>query len=119
MVAGSARKMDRTSAFDRLVHNGFFELNLDPTLIRERLLALEQGKVGFYSVGLYPAALAYNCAMQTDGSRLLLAPRPGRELLGAFPPAIWREWIRNTWPRWSKWLPICRAQAAFPTRSVI
>ena len=85
MVAGSARKMDRTSAFDRLVlQNGFFELNLDPTLIRERLLALEQGKVGFYSVGLYPAALAYNCAMQTDGSRLLLAPRPGRELLGAF-----------------------------------
>ena len=85
MVAGSARKMDRTSAFDRLVlQNGFFELNLDPTLIRERLLALEQGNVGFYSVGLYPAALAYNCAMQTDGSRLLLAPRPGRELLGAF-----------------------------------
>ncbi|MGA1689622.1 MAG: hypothetical protein ACO385_04560, partial [Candidatus Nanopelagicaceae bacterium] len=56
----------------------------DPARSDGRLLALEQGKVGFYSVGLYPAALAYNCAMQTDGSRLLLAPRPGRRLLGAF-----------------------------------
>ena len=77
--------MERWCASNRLVlQNGFFEPNLDPTLIRERLLALEQAKVGFYSVGLYPAALAYNCAMQTDGSRLLLAPRPGRRLLGAF-----------------------------------
>lgn len=67
-----------------VLQNGFFESSLDPALIRRRLLALEQGKVGFYSVGLYPAALAYNCAMQTDGSRLLLAPRPGRQLLGAF-----------------------------------
>ena len=85
MGTGSARKMERPPASNRLVlQNGFFEPNLDPTLIRERLLSLEQGKVGFYSVGLYPAALAYNCAMQTDGSRLLLAPRPGRQLLGAF-----------------------------------
>ena len=69
------------------MQNGFFESNLDPAQIRKRLLALEEGKVGFYSVGLYPAALAYNCAMQTDGSRLLLAPRPGRKLLGAFSAA--------------------------------
>jgi hypothetical protein len=69
------------------LQNGFFEPSLDPARIRERLLALEQGKVGFYSVGLYPAALAYNCAMQTDGSRLLLAPRPGRSLMGAFSAA--------------------------------
>ncbi|MDJ0708369.1 MAG: hypothetical protein QNJ46_34295, partial [Leptolyngbyaceae cyanobacterium MO_188.B28] len=29
-------------------------------------------------------SIAYNCAMQTDGERLLLAPRPGRRLMGAF-----------------------------------
>jgi hypothetical protein len=67
-----------------VLQNGFFAPNLDPTLIRERLLSLELGRVGFYSVGLYPAALAYNCAMQTDGTRLLLATRPGRSLFGAF-----------------------------------
>lgn len=66
------------------MQNGFFEANLNPARIRERLLALEHGKVGFHSVGLYPASLAYNCAMQTDGSDLLLAPRPGRTLVGAF-----------------------------------
>ncbi|MDA0963593.1 MAG: hypothetical protein O3C02_00840 [Cyanobacteria bacterium] len=69
---------------DVILQNGFFESNLDPERIRRRLLALEEGKVGFYSVGLYPASLAYNCAMQTDGSRLLLAARPGRQILGAF-----------------------------------
>ena len=52
--------------------------------IRQRVLEVTSGKVGFYSVGLYPASLAYNCAMQNAAGRLLLAPRPGRELLGAF-----------------------------------
>ena len=65
--------------------NGFFESSLDPSRIRDRLLELENGKVGFYSVGLYPISLAYNCAMQTEDPQLLLAPRPGRALLGAFP----------------------------------
>ena len=36
-------------------------------------------------MGLYPISLAYNCAMQTADPQLLLAPRPGRSLLGAFP----------------------------------
>ena len=40
--------------------------------------------VGFYSIGLYPGSLAYNAVMQAGGTPLLLAPRPGRELLGAF-----------------------------------
>ena len=65
------------------MQNGFFESNLDPSRIRDRLLELENGKVGFYSVGLYPISLAYNCAMQTADPQLLLAPRPGRALLGA------------------------------------
>ena len=41
-------------------------------------------KVGFYSVGLYPASLAYNCAMHSESNNILLAPRDGRNLLGAF-----------------------------------
>ena len=69
------------------MQNGFFESNLDPSRIRDRLLELENGKVGFYSVGLYPISLAYNCAMQTADPQLLLAPRPGRALLGAFSAA--------------------------------
>ena len=67
-----------------VLKNGFFESSLDPSRIRDRLLELENGKVGFYSVGLYPISLAYNCAMQTADPQLLLAPRPGRVLLGAF-----------------------------------
>ena len=45
---------------------------------------IESCKVGFYSVGLYPASLAYNCAMHSESNNILLAPRPGRDLLGAF-----------------------------------
>ncbi len=64
--------------------NTFFSSSLDTNLIKERLIQLRTGKVGFYSVGLYPASLAYNCAMQSNSRDLLLAPRPGRDLLGAF-----------------------------------
>ncbi len=70
------------------MQNNFFKQSTDPQTIRKRLLQLETAKIGFYSIGLYPASLAYNCAMQTDGSRLLLAPRTNRELLGAFPKQI-------------------------------
>ena len=37
-----------------VLQNGFFESNLDPSRIRDRLLELENGKVGFYSVGCTP-----------------------------------------------------------------
>ena len=37
---------------DVILQNGFFESNLDPERIRRPLLALEEGKVVFYSVGL-------------------------------------------------------------------
>ncbi|QNG26457.1 hypothetical protein [Synechococcus sp. HK01-R] len=71
-----------------LKSNTFFPRSLDAEPIRRRILELESGRVGFYSVGLYPASLAYNCAMQQDETpNLLLAPRPGRDLFGAFPPA--------------------------------
>ena len=64
--------------------NGFFPPSLDRDQLRQRVWELETGKVGFYSVGLYPASLAYNCAMQQkDEENLLLAPRPDRARLGA------------------------------------
>ena len=66
------------------MNNNFFNKPLVDNLIPLKIKELNSGKVGFYSIGLYAASLAYNCAMQTDGTRLLLAPRPGRELLGAF-----------------------------------
>ena len=66
------------------MRNSFFTQSLDAGSIRTRVRELAVGKVGFYSVGLYPASLAYNCAMQNEAGRLLLAARPGRELLGAF-----------------------------------
>ncbi|HGY5535671.1 MAG TPA: hypothetical protein ACN46Q_01765, partial [Prochlorococcus sp.] len=62
--------------------NSFFNKYMDAESIQHRIRTLETGNVGFYSVGLYPASLAYNCAMQADTVSLLLAPRPGRELLG-------------------------------------
>ena len=67
------------------MRNSFFDQSLDAGAIRRRVQELSNGKVGFYSVGLYPASLAYNCAMQNAEGLLLLAPRPGRDLLGAFP----------------------------------
>ena len=73
------------------MRNSFFDQSLDAAAIRRRVKELAIGKVGFYSVGLYPASLAYNCAMQNAKGRLLLAPRPGRDLLGAFP----KETIAN------------------------
>ncbi|MBE9154047.1 hypothetical protein IQ216_06700 [Cyanobium sp. LEGE 06143] len=66
--------------------NSFFADSLDQDTVRRRILDLEDGRVGFYSIGLYPASLAYNSAMHGGGDRLLLAPRPGRSLFGAFTP---------------------------------
>lgn len=68
------------------MQNNFFTQISDQESIRKRILEIESGKVGLYSVGLYAASLAYNCAMQTSGESLLLAPRPHREILGAFDP---------------------------------
>ena len=66
------------------MHNTFFDESSDTSKITARIHEIEHGKIGFYSVGLYPASLAYNCAMQTKGESLLLAPRPGRDIFGAF-----------------------------------
>ncbi len=66
------------------MHNNFFNDSLDKKSLKQRIRQLSRAKVGFYSIGLYPASLAYNSAMQKSEKSLLLAPRPGRELLGAF-----------------------------------
>ena len=70
------------------MRNSFFDDSLDKDYIIRRIHELDQAKVGFYSIGLYPASIAYNSAMQEGGKFLLLAPRPGRKLLGAFPEKV-------------------------------
>ena len=70
--------------FEKNSSNSFFNDNCSGELISKRINEVLKGKVGFYSVGLYPASLAYNCAMHGNGLNILLAPRNGRELFGAF-----------------------------------
>ena len=67
-----------------MIENNFFSGHRSEKTIKERLFQISQGKVGFYSVGLYPLSLAYNCAMHNKTNNILLAPRPGRDLFGAF-----------------------------------
>ena len=67
------------------MNNSFLKEINNENLILSLLENIENCKVGFYSVGLYPASLAYNCAMHSELNNILLAPRSGRELLGAFP----------------------------------
>ena len=64
--------------------NNFLCEGVDRILFNSFINELYDCKVGFYSVGLYPASLAYNCALHSDKKNILLAPRPGRDLLGAF-----------------------------------
>ena len=66
------------------MENKFFNGTIDKFSIDSFLKNIINSKVGFYSVGLYPASLAYNCAMHSKKINILLAPRPGRELFGAF-----------------------------------
>ena len=70
--------------FENNTANTFFDEPYSSQNIATRIKEVMNGKVGFYSVGLYPASLAYNCAMQDKGLNILLAPRDGRELFGAF-----------------------------------
>ena len=66
------------------MENKFFYGTIDKLSFDSFLQNTHKSKVGFYSVGLYPASLAYNCAMHSKELNILLAPRPGRELFGAF-----------------------------------
>ena len=64
--------------------NTFFNKKINEENFKSFVKNIDEFKVGFYSVGLYPASLAYNCAMHSYKKNILLAPRPGRDLLGAF-----------------------------------
>ena len=97
------------------MRNSFFDQSLDAGAIRRRVQELSTGKVGFYSVGLYPASLAYNCAMQNAKGRLLLAPRPGRDLLGAFPKRRLQRWTMSTWRPCSTWAATASEVSWLPT----
>ncbi len=70
--------------FEKNLSNSFFTEPYSRDPVANRIREVLNGKVGFYSVGLYPASLAYNCALQNGGLNILLAPRDGRELFGAF-----------------------------------
>ena len=70
--------------FEKNLTNSFFAEHYSSETTAIRIREVLNGKVGFYSVGLYPASLAYNCALQNQGLNILLAPRAGRELFGAF-----------------------------------
>ena len=64
--------------------NNFIENINDEKYFYSLIEDIGNSKVGFYSVGLYPASLAYNCAMHGKSNNILLAPREDRDLLGAF-----------------------------------
>ena len=64
--------------------NTFFSKKINENIFKSFIKNIDEFKVGFYSVGLYPASLAYNCAMHSLKKNILLAPRSGRDLLGAF-----------------------------------
>ena len=66
------------------MNNNFIKKQEDEKYFYSFFDDLENHKVGFYSVGLYPASLAYNCVMHGKSNNILLAPREGRDLLGAF-----------------------------------
>ena len=66
------------------MNNNFFKSLKNEKRFYSFIEDLSSHKVGFYSVGLYPASLAYNCAMHSVSNYILLAPRHGRDLLGAF-----------------------------------
>ena len=69
---------------EKNLRNTFFTEPYSSENVGIRISEVLNGKVGFYSVGLYPASLAYNCALQNGGLNILLAPREGRQLFGAF-----------------------------------
>jgi len=64
--------------------NNFVENIKDEKYFYSLIEYIENSKVGFYSVGLYPASLAYNCDMHGKSNNILLAPRKDRDLFGAF-----------------------------------
>ncbi len=76
--------------------NNFIENINDEKYFYSLIKDIEKSKVGFYSVGLYPASLAYNCAMHGKSNNILLAPREGRDLLGAFSNDVLLGMDKNT-----------------------
>ena len=70
--------------FDKNLTNSFFAEPYSSEPIAIRIREVLNGKVGFYSVGLYPASLAYNCALQNQRLKHSFSSETGRELFGAF-----------------------------------
>ena len=77
-------KINIPKKYWNVMKNTFFNKKINEENFKSFIKNIDEFKVGFYSVGLYPASLAYNCAMHSYKKNILLAPRPGRDLLGAF-----------------------------------
>ena len=77
------KKLKNYQEFPKMKNNFIENIN-DEKYFYSLIEDIENSKVGFYSVGLYPASLAYNCAMHGKSNNILLAPREDRDLLGAF-----------------------------------
>jgi len=83
--------------------NNFVENIKDEKYFYSLIENIENSKVGLYSVGLYPASLAYNCAMHGNSNNILLAPREDRDLLGAFSNDVLLIWITRLLKRLREW----------------
>ena len=68
------KKLKNYQDFPKMKNNFIEDIN-DEKYFYSLLKDIETIKVGFYSVGLYPASLAYNCAMHGKSNNILLAPR--------------------------------------------
>ena len=83
--------------------NNFIENINDEKYFYSLIQDIENCKVGFYSVGLYPASLAYNCAMHGKLNNILLAPREDRDLLGAFSKDVLSDMDNKILKRLKEW----------------
>ena len=65
------KKLKNYQEFPKMKNN-FVENIKDEKYFYSLIEDIENSKVGFYSVGLYPASLAYNCAMPVSYTHLTL-----------------------------------------------
>ena len=54
--------------------NTFFNKKINEENFKSFIKNIDEFKVGFYSVGLYPASLAYNCAMHSYKKKIYFSP---------------------------------------------
>ena len=58
-------KINIPKKYWNVMKNTFFNKKINEENFKSFIKNIDEFKVGFYSVGLYPASLAYNCAMHS------------------------------------------------------